>query len=181
MLLDVAAALGGSGVNFLTGYGGADGDAFAWKLLVNVLKPMCARAESMGLTMNIHNHEANTIDTEDKVALLMRHVGSDALRPLIDITNFYHLGSDIGAVTERFAAQSTHCHVKGIKGMYPYSEFIIPGEEGDELAFGAFADALVRGGFDGYISVETFPQMRIEKAQIAHDMMAGHLKRLGVR
>lgn len=181
LLLEVAAALGGSGVNFLSGYGGADGDTFAWKLLIDVLKPICARAETMGLTVNIHNHEAQTIDTEDKVDLLMRHVGSDALRPLIDITNFYHLGSDIGAVTERFAARAKHCHIKGVKGMYPYQEFVIPGDDDDELDFVPFAKALGKCGFDGNISTETFPHMRIEKAQIAYDMMSGHLKKLGLR
>ena len=38
LLQDVAVALGASGVNFLTGYGGDKGDAFAWRLLVDVLK-----------------------------------------------------------------------------------------------------------------------------------------------
>ena len=62
LLQDVAVALDAHGVNFLTGYGGDKGDAFAWKLLVDVLKPICRRAEELGITMNIHNHEATTIE-----------------------------------------------------------------------------------------------------------------------
>ena len=181
LLQDVAVSLEAGGVNFLTGYGGDKGDAFAWRLLVAVLKPICERAERLGLTMNIHNHEATTIDAPDKVTLLIDHVGSEHLRLLNDITNFYHLGSDIAEVTARLAPITVHCHVKGVKGMYPYSTFLIPGEEEDELDFGAFAAALGEAGYEGYISVETFPHMRMEKAQIAYDMIATTMKGLGLR
>ena len=181
LLQDVARALGAGGVNFLTGYGGEKGDNFAWRLLVDVLQPICQRAESLDLTMNIHNHEATTIDAPDKVPLLIHHVGSPALKLLHDITNFYHLGSDIAEVTERLTPLTSHCHVKGVKGMYPYSTFLIPGEEEDELDFCTFADALGKGGYDRYISVETFPHMRMEKAQIAFTMMSTTLRELGLR
>ena len=181
LLQDVAVTLDGGGVNFLTGYGGESGDAFAWQLLVDVLKPICRRAEELGITMNIHNHEATTIDASSKVTLLIDHVGSDALRSLNDITNFYHLGEDIAEVTEKLGPLTTHCHVKGVTGMYPYSTFLIPGEEGDELDFRTFAESLGKVGYEKYISVETFPHMRMEKTQIAYDMMASTLKELGLR
>jgi len=181
LLQDVALFLEAGGVNFLTGYGGEKGDSFAWRLLIDVLKPICERAESLGLTMNIHNHEATTIDAPDKVTLLIDHVGSPALKLLNDIANFYHLGSDIAEVTARLAPVTVHCHVKGVKGMYPYSTFLIPGEEEDELDFRTFAEALGQAGYDRYISVETFPHMRMEKARIAHDMMSSTLRELGLR
>lgn len=181
LLQDVAVALGAHGVNFLTGYGGDKGDAFAWRLLVEVLKPICRRAEELGITMHIHNHEATTIDASGKVTLLIEHVGSDALKALNDITNFYHLGENIAAVTEKLGPLTAHCHVKGVRGMYPYSTFLIPGEEGDELDFRTFAESLGKVGYDKYISVETFPHMRMAKARIAYDMMAGTLEELGLR
>ncbi|RKU36497.1 hypothetical protein C6495_03480 [Candidatus Poribacteria bacterium] len=181
LLQDVAVALGARGVNFLTGYGGDKGDAFAWRLLVDVLKPICRRAEELGITMHIHNHEATTIDASSKVTLLIEHVGSDALKALNDITNFYHLGEDIAAVTEKLGPLTAHCHVKGVTGMYPYSTFLIPGEEGDELDFRTFAETLGKVGYANYISVETFPHMRMEKARIAYEMMAGTLQQLGLR
>jgi sugar phosphate isomerase/epimerase len=131
--------------------------------------------------MNIHNHEATTIDAPDKVELLIRHVGEPSLRSLNDITNFYHLGADIAQVTERLAPVTAHCHVKGVQGMYPYSTFLIPGEEGDELDFRSFAAALGRSGYRRYVSVETFPHMRLEKARIAFAMMARVLRELGYR
>ena len=181
LLQDVAVALGARGVNFLTGYGGDKGDAFAWRLLVDVLKPICRRAEELGITMHIHNHEATTIDASSKVTLLIEHVGSDALKALNDITNFYHLGEDIATVAEKLGPLTAHCHVKGVTGMYPYSTFLIPGEEGDELDFRTFAETLGKVGYANYISVETFPHMRMEKARIAYEMMAGTLQELGLR
>ena len=181
LLQDVAVALGARGVNFLTGYGGDKGDAFAWRLLVDVLKPLCRRAEELGITMHIHNHEATTIDASSKVTLLIEHVGSDALKALNDITNFYHLGEDIATVTEKLGPLTAHCHVKGVTGMYPYSTFLIPGEAGDELDFRTFAETLGKVGYANYISVETFPHMRMEKARIAYEMMAGTLQELGLR
>lgn len=181
LLQDMAVALDASGVNFLTGYGGDKGDAFAWKLLVDVLKPICRRAEELGVTMNIHNHEATTIDSSSKVTLLIKHVESNSLKLLNDITNFYHMGEDIAEVTESLGPITAHCHVKGVTGMYPYSKFLIPGEEGDELDFRTFASTLGKVGYDKYISVETFPQMRIEKAEIAYNMMANTLDELGLR
>lgn len=181
LLQDVAVALGARGVNFLTGYGGDKGDAFAWRLLVDVLKPLCRRAEELGITMHIHNHEATTIDASSKVTLLIEHVGSDTLKALNDITNFYHLGEDIATVTDKLGPLTAHCHVKGVTGMYPYSTFLIPGEEGDELDFRTFAETLGKVGYANYISVETFPHMRMEKARIAYEMMAGTLQELGLR
>ena len=180
LLQDVAADLGASGVNFLSGWS-VKGDPHAWKVLIDVLKPLCSRAGEMGLTMNIHNHESNIIDAPDKVPLLIRHVDSPHLKLLMDITNFYHLGSDISETTRKLAPCIAHCHVKGVKGMYPFSQFLIPGEAEDELDFGSFAAALGEAGYDRSVSVETFPQMRREKAQIAFDMMDSVLRGLGLR
>lgn len=180
LLQDVAVELGAAGVNFLSGWS-AKGDVHAWKVLVDVLKPLCKRAGEMGLAMNIHNHESNIIDSPNKVPLLIRHVGSPHLKLLNDITNFYHLGADIAETTERLGAVTTHCHVKGVRGLYPYSEFLIPGEAGDELDFRCFAEALGRVGYERYVSVETFPRMRLEKAEIAFNMMHTTLRDLGLR
>ena len=180
LLQDVAVELGASGVNFLSGWS-QKGDPHAWKVLVEALKPLCRRAGELGLTMNLHNHESNIIDSPNKVPLLIRHVGSPHLKLLNDITNFYHLGADITETTERLGPITMHCHVKGVRGMYPYSEFLIPGEAEDELDFRSFAAALGRAGYDQYVSVETFPKMRMEKAEIAFGMMDSTLRDLGLR
>ena len=133
------------------------------------------------ISMNIHNHEATTIDVPDKGELLVHHVGSESLKLLHDITNFYHLGADIAEVTARLFSLTVHCHVKGIKGMYPYSTFLIPGAPDDELDFRAFAQTLGQHGYDKYISVETFSSMPSEKVEIAYDMMSNTLRDLGLR
>lgn len=180
-LQDVAVTLEAGGVNFLTGYGGDKGDSFAWKLLIEVLQPICQRAERLEISMNIHNHEATTIDTPDKVELIVHHVGSENLKLLNDITNFYHLGSDLVEVTTRLFPLTIHCHVKGVKGMYPYSTFLIPGAPDDELDFRTFAHTLGQHRYNKYISVETFSSMPLEKVEIAYKMMSTTLRDLGLR
>ena len=180
LLQDVAVELGASGVNFLSGWS-AKGDPHAWKVLIDVLKPLCQRAGELGLSMNIHNHESNIIDAPDKVPLLIRHVDSPHLKLLMDITNFYHLGADIRSTTLALGGVTVHCHVKGVTGMYPFSKFLIPGEPGDELDFRSFARALGEVGYERHVSVETFPHMRTEKAEIAFGMMHGVLSELALR
>ncbi|MCD6520452.1 MAG: hypothetical protein J7M05_11080, partial [Anaerolineae bacterium] len=59
--------------------------------------------------------------------------------------------------------------------------FLVPGEEGDELPFDAFARALGEVGFARYISVETFSWMREDKAELAYRMISETLHALGQR
>jgi sugar phosphate isomerase/epimerase len=148
---------------------------------VDILKKLARRAEELGVNLAIHNHEGHVIDAPDKCLVLIEHVGSPRLKVLCDITNFHILGSDIRWTVQRLAPHIVHCHEKGVQGKYPFAKFLVPGEEGDELDFDAFASALGDIGYDRTISVETFSHMRADKAQIAHGMMSERLKALGLR
>jgi len=179
-LMEIAVALDSPTVNFLPGWL-ADGDAATWKVLVDILKKLTRRAEALGVNLAIHNHEGHVIDTPDKCLVLIEHVGSPRLKVLCDITNFHILGSDVRWAVQRLAPHIVHCHEKGVRGKYPFAQFLVPGEDGDELDFDAFASALGEVGYDRYISVETFSHMREDKARIAHGMMSKRLKALGLR
>jgi len=179
-LVDIAVALNATHVNFLTGWL-SDGDTAAWRLLIDVLKALMPYAESQGKYLAIHNHEANIIDSPDKCLRLIEAVGSPNLKVLCDITNFYILGADIGQAIHRVGPHIVHCHLKGVMGKYPYNEFIVPGDERDEEPFEPFAAALGEVGYDRYISAETFTRLRQDKAQVAYDMMAPALAKLGLR
>jgi sugar phosphate isomerase/epimerase len=180
LLMDIAVELGSPNVNFLPGWL-AEGDNQAWRTLIEVLKVLCPRAEALGLNLAIHNHESMIIDSPDKCLLLIEQVGSPALKVLCDITNFYILGGDIRQATQRVAPYLVHCHEKGVKGKYPYAEFIVPGEEGDEFSFDEFASALGQAGYQRYISVEGFSWQRQDKAAVAYAMMSARLRALGLR
>lgn len=180
LLMDIAVELRSPNVNFLPGWL-PDGDEVAWKLLIDVLKTLAGEAERKGVNLAIHNHEGMIIDSPDKCLLLIEQVGSPNLKVLCDITNFHILGGDVRQAVERVALHIVHCHEKGVRGRYPYAEFIVPGEEGDELDFDSFARALADVGYGRYISVEGFKWQRQDKAQIAYGMMSARLAALGLR
>jgi len=180
LLIDIAVALEAPQVNFLPGRL-PSGDREAWELLIQVLRELAPYAEEKGVFLAMHNHEGQIVDSPDKCLLLMEQVASPSLRVLCDITNFYILGADVEQVVQRLGPWVTHCHVKGVKGKYPYAEFLVPGEEGDELPFNAFARALGEVGFARHISVETFSWMREDKAELAYRMISETLHALGQR
>ncbi|NPV07841.1 MAG: sugar phosphate isomerase/epimerase [Anaerolineae bacterium] len=179
-LLQIAYELGSRNVNFLPGWL-PEGDTAAWKLLIEVLRRLCEMAEKLGVNLAIHNHEAHIIDAPGKCLVLMDHVGSDRLKVLCDITNFHILGSDIGDTVRLLGPHIVHCHLKGVRGRYPYQEFLVPGEEGDELDVDGFVEALVRIGYRGYISVECFRWMRADRPELGCATVAGSLRRVGTR
>lgn len=180
LLIDIAVELNSKTVNFLPGWL-PDGDAEAWKVLINILKKLTKYGEEKGINLAIHNHEGQIIDSPGKCLVLIEQVGSPNLKVLCDITNFHILGSDVRQAVHRLGPHIVHCHEKGVKGKYPFAEFIIPGEEGDELDFDTFASALGEVGYSGCISVECFKWMREDKAQTAQHMMSERLRALGLR
>lgn len=180
MLLDIAVELGASKVNFLPGWL-SDGDRPAWELLIRILKTLTARAERLGVNLAIHNHESMIIDAPGKCKVLIEQVGSPNLKVLCDITNFYILGSDVAEAVRDLAPHIVHCHVKGVVGKYPFNSFLVPGEEGDELPFAPFAEALGEIGYGEYVSVETFKHMREDKAELAYAMISECLRAQGLR
>jgi sugar phosphate isomerase/epimerase len=121
------------------------------------------------------------VDSPDKCLLLIEQVGSPRLKVLCDITNFYILGADLRQAVQRVGPHIVHCHLKGVKGRYPFNRFIVAGEEGDEMDFDTFAVALAEVGYGRYISSEGFSWQRPDKAQIAFDMMSARLRALGLR
>jgi len=180
LLVDIAVALDACVVNFLPGFL-PDGDRVTWELLIRVLKDLTAYAGPKGIDLAIHNHEGLTIDSPDKCLCLIDQVGSEHLKVLCDITNFCILGGDVAQAVERVAPHIVHCHVKGVKGMYPYNEFLIPGASDDELPFEPFAAALGAAGYQRYVSVETFKWMPAAKTQVTYDMISESLRALGLR
>ena len=179
-LIDIAVALGASGVNFLPGRL-PDGDSGAWRKIITTVKPLLHYAAGRDVCMSIHNHENHTLDTPEKVRLIIELTGLDNLKSLCDITNFWILGSRIDHSVKLLADHISHCHVKGVLGKFPFNHFLVPGEEGDQFPFDEFAKSLGETGYERFISVEVFSFMREDKTQIAYDMMSASLANLGLR
>ena len=180
LLIDIADTLGCGNVNFLPGWL-PDGDRVAWEAAIAALRELTQYGEEKGVTLAIHIHEGQIIDSPDKCLRLIEEVGSPNLGVLCDITNFYILGGDVTEAVRRVGPHTMHCHQKGVVGKYPFNKFLVPGEEGDELPFGAFATALGEAGYGQCISVEVFDFMRQDKAQIGYDLISAGLAERGLR
>ena len=179
-IMELAVDLGTPTVNCLSGFL-PDGDREGWEILIDFLKALTRYAESIGICLSIHNHEANILDSVEKCMLMIQHVGSPNLKVTFDATNCYLLNGDVPKAVAFLGPHLNHCHLKGIKGKYPYTHFLVPGEEADEMDFNAFAVALGSVGYTGSISVETFHHMRDDKDRVAYEMMSATLSRLGFR
>ena len=180
LLIDIAEELGSKNVNFLPGWL-PDGDRVAWEAAIAALRELTKYGEEKGVTLAIHNHEGQIIDSPDKCLRLIDEIGSPNLGVLCDITNFYILGADIAEAVHRVGPHIVHCHVKGVIGKYPSARFIVPGEEGDEMPFGPFATALGDVDYDQCVSVEVFPFMRQDKAEIGYELFSSGLGERGLR
>ncbi|MBI1925993.1 sugar phosphate isomerase/epimerase [Candidatus Poribacteria bacterium] len=179
-LMELAADLGVPSVNFLSGFL-PTGDTDGWRTLIDTLKPLTRYGESIGVCLSIHNHEANILDTPNKCNLIIQHVGSPNLKLNFDATNFHILNYNIPSAVELTAPHLIHCHLKGVVGMYPYNQFLVPGEAGDEMDFEELAKAFGSVGYNRFISVETFPHMRDDKDVVAYNMISSTLAKLGLR
>lgn len=178
-LIDLAAEWGAPTVHFLAG--GTENDTESWKNLIQALKRLAPHAEAKGVTLSIHNHEATLIDMPEKVLLLAEWVGSPAIKLNFDATNFHILRVDVRAAVKMLAPYIVHVHLKGVRGMYPYNQFLVPGEEDDQFDFPALAATLGEIGYQGFISVETFLWMPENKAEVAYRMVSDQLAELGLR
>ena len=95
----------------------------------------------------MQNHEASILDTPNKCNLLSQHVASPNLKLNFDATNFHILNYDVASAVELTAPHLIHCHLKGVKGMYPYNQFIVPGGEADQMDFEKLAKAFGKVGY----------------------------------
>lgn len=179
-LMDLAADLDAPSVNFLSGFL-PTGDRDGWVTLIDTLKPLTRYGESIDVCLSIQNHEASILDTPNKCNLLIQHVSSPNLKLNFDATNFHILNYDVASAVELTAPHLIHCHLKGVKGMYPYNQFIVPGGEGDQMDFEKLAKAFGKVGYTRFISVETFPYMRDDKDVVAYRMVSSTLEKLGLR
>jgi len=99
------------GTRFLRTFAGwPEGDrAVRWPAMLDSLRSVCARAESLGVRLVFENHNhGGFVQTADDVETIMRDVGSPALGLLLDTGNFLDGVESI----RRTARQAWHVHAK---------------------------------------------------------------------
>lgn len=177
--IDCAADLGVPLVKFLSGATGSDSEG--WRILIPALRELCPYAEQKGVSLVMHHHEDQILDTPEKYLLMEMWVQSPALTCLVDVCNMHLLNWDVPYSITKLGARIVHVRFKGIIGRYPHAHFIVPGDPGDETDLATPLAALREIGYDRYVDPVTFPWMRRTHATDMYENVARRLDAAGVR
>jgi sugar phosphate isomerase/epimerase len=177
--IDCAAAMGVPLVKFLSGATGSDSEG--WRILIPALRQLCAYAEQRGVSLVMHHHEDQILDTPEKLLLMEMWVQSPRLKCLVDICNMHLLNWDVPYAIKLLGERIVHVRFKGIIGRYPHSHFVVPGSPGDETDLAPALTALTAIGYDRFIDPVTFPWMPRDHATAMYDNVARRLAACGVR
>ena len=150
--IELAADVGALGVRFLPG-SFKDGERPGWQAMIQVLKPLCYRAEQAGVDLLMHNHENQLIDTANGFALLRHHVGSERLKINLDCANLAILMDDPCRAIRDFRDHIRHVRFKGMNDYYPVGQQCVPGSAGDIVDWAAIMAVLKEIGFSGYVEL----------------------------
>ncbi len=151
-ILDLAADLGASGVKFLP-CTFSDGEREGWRLMIQVLKPLCRHAEEVGIDLLMHNHENHLIDTANGFALLRHHLDSERLQVNLDCANLAILMDDPCRAIVDFKDHLRHVRIKGMFRYYPYSQQCVPGEPGDIVDWDSVFRTLKAVDYTGFVEL----------------------------
>ncbi|MGH3900185.1 MAG: sugar phosphate isomerase/epimerase family protein [Pseudonocardiaceae bacterium] len=112
-------------------------------------------------------------ESNKQVAQLIDAVGDDRLRLNQDLGHCRVVEDHYLESVERHLAVTSHIHVEDIKGRVHYHE--IPGD--GDIDFDGFGAALIRGGYDGFLSVELYNHADVysEALQRSYRHLTGHL------
>lgn len=178
--IDLAADLGVKSVKFLSGSRTLS-DSETMRNMITALRYIMPHAEKKGVYITMHNHEDMCLDTPDKMLLLEKWVDSPNLKICLDIQNVHHMGMDVPETIRRLGDRIVHVRVKGIHGLYPYSQFLVPGEAGDEVQMIPAAQALRDIGYDGFIEIVAQTWQPRHHSAPAYRHIARQLAEAGVR
>ncbi len=118
-----------------------------------VLRRMAAKAElarDRGLLLVLENEKGIYGDIADRVADVLRSVGSEALVHAFDPANYVEVGQNILAAWDQLRPWVKHFHVKDYQAA---THRTVPAGEGDGRIPELLADA-VNHGFDGFAVLE---------------------------
>lgn len=132
------------------------------------LHEMAEAAAGAGIQLFLENEHVCWGDTGLTTAALIRRVGHPALRLNWDPGNSYTAGSDRPYEDEydRIKDLVGHLHVKDIAAGDPQRRQAVPVGEGAINWAGQLA-ALVRDGFDGFVTIETHHRPLVQASQRA--------------
>ena len=177
--IELAADVNASGVRFLPG-AYKDGERPGWQAMIQVLKPLCHRAEQAGVDLLMHNHENQLIDTANGFALLRHHVGSERLKINLDCANLVILMDDPLRAIRDFHSHIRHVRFKGMNDYYPVGQQCVPGSDGDIVDWEAVVIHLKEIEFSGYIELVPYDWFQSDYPETGFRWVSELAHRVGV-
>lgn len=127
-----------------------------WEQLKGVLVERLAEfvgfAAARGVTIALEPHVGGAVDRPDKVLWLIGQVASPFLKVNTDYSHFQAQGLTVEESVPPLMPYTVHTHVKGVRGLVPQFEFLVPGE--DDFDYAHYLRVTADAGYDGFQTVE---------------------------
>ncbi|MCS6860855.1 MAG: sugar phosphate isomerase/epimerase [Abditibacteriales bacterium] len=121
-------------------------------LLVERLGELVEFAAARGVTIALEPHVGGAVDRPEKVLWLMEQIASPFLKVNLDYSHFQAQGWTVEESVPQLIPYTVHTHVKGVRGIVPQFEFLVPGE--DEFDYAHYLRVTRDAGYDGFQTVE---------------------------
>ena len=149
------------------------------KLFVEMLKPVVAHAEKVGVPLLIEPEPDLLIETADQYLEFARHFDSPYLGLNFDIGHFYCVKDDPAATVRKLAPLIRHVHLEDIAATRIHHH-LIPGE--GVIDFHGTLAALKEVGYAGWVTIELYTchENPDEAATVARERVVAIAKSVGI-
>ncbi len=154
-------------------------------LLVDRVGDLAAYGAERDVTVAMEPHVGASIDHPERMLWLVEQVGSPYLGVNMDYSHFQARGWTVEDTVPQLVPHTVHSHVKGVRGVVPDFEFLVPGE--DELDYAQYLRVMADAGYDGFQSVEVsyMVQRRADYepfglAELAYETLAAAFEAAGI-
>ncbi len=149
------------------------------KLFVEMLKPVVAHAEKVGVPLLIEPEPDLLIETADQYLEFARHFDSPYLGLNFDIGHFYCVKDDPAATVRKLAPLIRHVHLEDIAATRVHHH-LIPGE--GVIDFHGTLAALQEVGYAGWVTIELYTchENPDQAATVARERVVAIAKSVGI-
>lgn len=121
-------------------------------MLVERLAELVEFAAARGVTIALEPHVGGAVDRPEKVVWLIEQIASPFLKVNTDYSHFQAQGLTVEESVPQLIPYTVHTHVKGVRGLAPQFEFLVPGE--DDFDYAHYLRVTADAGYDGFQTVE---------------------------
>ena len=125
-------------------------------LFVEALKPLAEHAEKLGVGLLIEPEPGLLVETTDEYLEIAELVDSPAIGLNFDVGHAFCMSEDLPKQIKKMAGHTRHYHLEDIASTRVHHH-LIPGL--GAINFREVVDAIHRTGYDGWLTVELYPNV----------------------